>query len=132
MPGYAGAGKAQILRNNTQGTLWSIQDGSPAASTLTIAFLLERINRSYYPWGLSFEVTFSGNPSTFEIDIMGADTDVAANYLELGSITTASGSTVSGAYVGRYDMASNLWPKYVAAYIKTLTNAVNMTLVVQK
>ena len=132
MPGYAGSGNAKLLRDNAQGILWSIQDGSPAATTLTVAFLLERINRSYYPWGLSFEVTFSGNPGAFEIDIMGADTDTAANYLQLGSMTTASGSTVAGAYVARYDMATNLWPKYVSAYIKTLTNAVNMTLVVQK
>ena len=132
MPGYAGPGAAKLLRDNTQGILFSFQDGVISAGELSVAFLLERINRSFYPWGLSFEVTFSGNPGTFEIDLMGANTDAASNYLELGSITNASGSTVSGAYVGRWDMPSNIWPKYVSGYIKTLTNAVSVTLTVTK
>jgi hypothetical protein len=104
------------------------------AGTLSRAFVLERINRSFYPYGLSFEVSFASNPGVFEIDLMGANTDNAAYYISLGSITSTNngyGSIFTG-YVGRWDMPSNNWPKYVAGYVKTLTNAVAVTLTVNK
>ena len=136
MPGYAGNGKAELLRNNTQGILWSIQDGIITPPQLSVAFLLERINRSYYPWGLSFEVAFSGNPGAFEIDLMGSNTDAAANYIFLGNITATNNAfgsyTPFRGYVGRWDMPTNMWPKYVAGFIKTLTNSVSLSLTVQK
>ena len=125
MPSYTTPGQAKLRRDNTQGILWAGE--SVPASTLSIGFLLERINRSFYPWGLSFEVQFSGAPGTFEIDLMGANTDAVGNYIQIGNITTVNGSNV-----GRWDMPSNIWPKYVAGYIKTLTNAVNTTLIVTK
>ena len=125
MPSYTTPGQAKLLRDNTQGILWAGE--SVPASTLSIGFLLERINRSFYPWGLSFEVSFSGAPGTFEIDLMAANTDTAGSYIQIGAITTVNGSNV-----GRWDMPSNIWPKYVAGYIKTLTNAVNTTLIVTK
>ncbi len=125
MPNYTNSGQAKLLRDNTQGILWAGE--TVPASTLSIGFLLERINRSFYPWGLSFEVQFSGAPGAFEIDLMAANTDAAGNYIQIGSITTVNSSNV-----GRWDMPSNIWPKYVAGYIKTLTNAVNTTLIVTK
>jgi hypothetical protein len=137
MPGYAGAGSATLLRNDQQGILFSYNDGTIAAKTLSVAFLLERINRSFYPWGLSFEAQFSANPGAFDIDLLGANTDAPTNYVLMGSITTTnnaynSDSTNFSGWVGRYDMASNLWPKYVAAYVKSLGNAVNISLIVNK
>jgi hypothetical protein len=95
--------------------------------SLSRAFYLQRINQSSYPWGASFEVTFSGGPGTFEIDILGANTDNPQNYIQIGTIVSVS-SYVPGFYVARWDMPSNVWVKYVAAYMKTLTNAVNVTL----
>ncbi len=130
MPGYGTNARAALLRNNTQAFLWNQE--IVAASTLSIAVELERINRSFYPWGLSFEVVFGGNPGVFEIDIMGANINNQANFLQLGNITTAAGSTVAGSYVGRWDMPSNMWPKFVAGYIKTLANAVAVSLQVTK
>jgi hypothetical protein len=137
MPGYAGNGLAALLRNDQQGILFSYNDGTITAKTLSVAFQLERINRSFYPWGLSLEVQFSANPGAFEIDLLGANTDVPANYTLLGSIATTNNAYNSDSvnfpgWVGRYDMATNLWPKYVAGYVKTLTNAVNISLIVNK
>ena len=132
MPGYPGNSLAQYLRNNTQAFLWNNE--APVVGNLSVSFLLERINRTYYPWGLSFEVTFSANPGMFEIDLMGANADIATNYIALGGITSTNngyGAIFTG-YVGRWDMPTNMWPKYVAGYIKTLTNAVNVTLTVTK
>ena len=57
--------------------------------------------------------------------------DQAQNYTYLGMINLAT-SYVSGYYVGRWDMPSNVWVKYVAAYMKTLTNAVQTTLQVTR
>ena len=137
MPGYAGSGLAALLRNDQSGIMFSYNDGTIAAKTLSVAFQLERINRSFYPWGLSLEVQFSANPGSFDIDLLGANTDAPQNYVVLGSITSTnnaynSDSTNFSGWVGRYDMATNLWPKYVAGYVKTLTNAVNISLIVNK
>jgi len=129
MPAYPGSSLAKLLRNNQQAFFW--QNESVPVNTypgsLSIAFQLERINRSFYPWGAAFEVSFSGNPGAFEIDIVGANADLPQNYIYLGTINAVN-SYVAGSYVGRWDMPSNVWVKYVAGYMKTLTNAVNTTL----
>lgn len=125
MPDYFGPSKSTLLRENQQYYLWQAE--TVPAGTLSIAIELARVPRSYYPWGLSFEVVFSAVPGSFEIDIMGANNDLAANYISLGSI-----STVNANNVGRWDMGVNLWPKYVAAFMKTLTNTVSTTLQVTR
>ena len=126
MSGYAGNGRAQLLRNNQQGFLF--QNENATAGEISLAFQLERINRSSYPWGVGFDVQFSGAPGAFEIDIVGAQDDVGnpnpGQYVTLGTITAVNSSNC-----GRWDMPSNMWPKFVAAILKTLTNsAVNTTL----
>ena len=115
MPGYQGTGKATLLRENMQVFLWHAE--LVAVGELSIAFELARINRSFYPWGLSAEATFSAAPGAFEIDIVGANNDTATNFISLGTI-----STVNSANVGRWDMGVNLWPKYIAGFMKTFTN----------
>jgi hypothetical protein len=125
MPGYAGTGKATLLRENQQVYLW--QNERVTVGELSIAFELARVNRSFYPWGLSAEVSFSGNPGTFEIDIMGANDDLAANFISLGQVTT-----VNSTFVGRWDMTPGAWPKFIAGFVKTLTNTVNTTLQVTR
>jgi len=125
MSGFAGTGRATLLRENQQVFLW--QNEPVAAGTLSAAYELARVSRSFYPWGLSVEVKFSANPGAFEIDLMAANNDSAANYYQIGSITTAN-----AANVGRWDMPAGVWPKYVAGLVKTLTNAVNTTLQVTR
>lgn len=125
MPAYAGAGQAKLLRNNSQAFFWNNE--VIGVGGLSQAFLLERINRSDYTWGLSVEAWFAGAPGTFSLYIMGANNDNPNNYVELGTITT-----VNSANVGRWDMPSNLWPKYVAGYVSALANAVAVTMQVTK
>jgi hypothetical protein len=125
MPNYTNGSKAALWRENTQPFFWNAE--TVAASTLSIAFQMARVNRSFYPWGISFEVIFGGDPGAFEVDIMAANQDLMANFVQIGNITVTNNAT-GGAYVGRWDMPTNMWPKYVAGYLKTLTNAVSVTL----
>jgi hypothetical protein len=107
MPGYQGQGQAKLLSDNQQKYLW--QNEPVTAGALSIAYELTRVSRSFYPWGLSFEVMFSAAPGAFEIDITAANNDIAGDYIQIGTITTANATNV-----GRCDMPSNVWPKYVA------------------
>lgn len=125
IPNYTNNAVAKLIRDNTQQYLWNDETVDPG--TLSVAFQVERINRSFYPWGLSFEVVFSGDPGTFEIDIMGANNDNESNYLQIGTITF-----VNSTFVGRWDMPTNVWPKYVAGLLVSLTNDVNITLQVTR
>jgi hypothetical protein len=99
--------------------------------SLSVAYLLERLDYASYPWGASFEAWFSADPGAFEIDIVGANIDQPQNYIQLGTITSAQ-SYVPGFFVGRWDMPSNIWVKYVASYIVSLTNAVDVKLMVTR
>ena len=132
MGAYPGPNQAKFLRNNSLHFMWDNE--LVAAGTLSVAFMPERINRSFYPYGMSFEASFAANPGVFEIDIMGANTDNPAYYITLGMITAANngfGSLFTG-FVGRWDMPTNMWPKYVAGYVKSLGNAVALTLTAAK
>lgn len=124
MSSYAGKGKATLLRNNQQARAWDGETPPTNGTTsLSAAFELERINRSFYPWGCSAEVSFASDPGVFEIDIMGADDDNPNNYNKLGTITA-----VNATFVGRWDMGNALWPKFVAAYMKSRANSVACSL----
>lgn len=125
MPNYTNNAQATLLYENTQKFLWLNE--SVGASTLSIAYQIHRATGTFYPWGMSFEATFGGDPGTFEIDIMGANTDNKGNYVLLGTITS-----VNASHVGRWDMPGNMWPKYVAGYIASLGNAVSTTLAVTR
>jgi len=125
---YPQGGLATMLRSNQQGFMFN--NDLVVVGEMSQAFQLERISHSAYPWGASFEVVFSASPGTFEIDIMGANQDLLVNYNLLGSISATNNAT-SGAWVGRYDMASNLWPKYVAAYVKTFPNFATVKVTLQ-
>lgn len=129
MPAYPGPGLAKPLNYNRHGYFWNNE--IVPALTLSQAFRIERIDGSAYPWGLSVEVAFGASPGTFEIDIMAANNDNAANFVQIGSII-ATASIIAGGFVGRYDMATNIWPRFVAAYVKTLGNAVGLTVQVTR
>lgn len=133
MPAYPGNSLAYPLINNRQHFLWENETVpvNTSPGSLSRAFELQRVNQSFYPWGLSFEAWFSGAPGAFEIDIVGANNDIGyptpGNYIVLGTITM-----VNSQNVGRWDMPSNMWPKFIAAYLKALTNPVTVTLQVTK
>ena len=133
MAAYPGNGLAKLLPANRQMYMWE-SEAVPVATfpgSLSEAFQPERVPNVLAPWGLSFEVLFSGDPGAFEIDIVGCNIDQAQNYTYLGMINQVS-SYVHGYYVGRWDMPSNIWVKFVAAYMKTLTNAVATKLLVTR
>lgn len=123
MPAYAGINQAQLLRENRQILLWQ-NDTVPASAangSLSLAVQLERVRSVSYPWGFSVEVSFSGNPGAFEVDVMVADTDNPNNFIPWTTITQ-----VNSTNVGRADVL-NSWAKYVAVYMKTLGNAVTVS-----
>ena len=133
MPAYPGNNLAKELLNNRQGYLW-LNEAPPVNTypgSLSVAYQLQRINQSFYPWGAAFEVAFSAAPGAFNIYIMGSNTDQGnpspGYYIQLGNI-----SVVNSSNVGRWDMPSNMWPRYVAAFIAQLTNPVNVTLSVTR
>lgn len=124
MPGYPGAGQAALLRTNQQKFLFNNE--LIAAGRASIAVQLERIPRASYPFAASFQLKFGATPGVFEVDIQVADTDSDADYVSVAQI-----QSVSTGFTSRYDM-TNLWPKFVRAYVLTLTNAVNATVLVTR
>lgn len=119
MPNYTSNAQATLLYENTQKLLWNNETVTPPQ--LSIAFEIRRVLSSYYPWGVAVEVQFGSDPGTFELDIMGAETDEKPNYIKLDSI-----ATVNSSYVGRWD-SRTVYPKYIAVELVTLTNAVPVT-----
>lgn len=122
MPAYAGINQATLLRENRQVFCWEneVVAASASVGSLSLAFQLERVRSVSYPWGFSVEVAFGGAPGTFEVDVMGSDTDNPNYFIKIGDITA-----VNAFNVGRFDgIGSNItYPKYVALYMKTLGNA---------
>jgi len=125
MPGYAGAGQAALLRNNQQVFLFQRERvGNGEAS---IAVQLERINRSHYPWGVSFQVYFSdvngvpADPGAFEVDIQSSDADVGIQYCTINS--WVNDTSLNPFFVGQIQLPS-FYAKYVRASVLSLTNAV--------
>jgi len=126
MGAYEGSNQAKLVRENSQTFLWhnDIVPASATVGSLSKAVQLERVRSVSYPWGFSVEVSFSAAPGTFEIDVMGADTDNSNYYIKIGSITA-----VNAFNVGRFDCIGTalVYPKYVAVYMKTLGNAVTVS-----
>lgn len=126
MPGYPGAGLATPLLYTKQGYFWQTETiVTTYPGSLSVAFLLQRIDATFYPWGFAVEVQFTSNPGSFEVDVMGAETDNPINYVKIGSITAVA-SLVPGNYVGRFETTA-LYPKYVALNMTTLGNSVPVT-----
>jgi hypothetical protein len=120
MPVYGGTGQATLLRSNQQ--VYLFQQEAVAAGRASIALQLERVNRSFYPWGVSFQVQFfnaSGvptDPGTFEIDIQTSDIDQDSQYC---NIQQWGSGTLNTFFVGRIELP-NFYAKYVRAFVKTL------------
>jgi hypothetical protein len=133
MSGYGGTGKATLLRDNQQ--MFLFQQDTVAAGMASRAVQLERINRSNYPWGVSFEIYFTdvnGNPASpgaFEVDIQTADIDQDSHYCTINALNAAG--QLNASFVGRIELP-NFWAKYVRAFVKTLTNAVSTSVMVTR
>lgn len=125
MPGYAGAGQAKLLRTNQQVFLFNNE--TVAAGTSSIAVELERISRSFYPWGVSLEISFSGAPGGFEVDVQTADTDSDTHYVSETTTVTA----VNANNVGRIEL-TQFWARFLRVNIKTLGSAVATTVLLTR
>jgi hypothetical protein len=125
MPGYPGSSQAQLLYENRQAFLF--QNEIVAAGTASIAYQLHRERGNFYPWGMSLELAFGGNPGTFEVDIETADVDTDAHYVTINTMT----SGLNSSYVGRLELPS-FWAKYVRAQVVTLTNSVAITVLLTR
>lgn len=119
MPIYPGAGQAKLINPTEQKFFWDAE--SVGAEELSFAFQIGRQTSMYYPWGFAVEIQFSGDPGTFEVDIMASETDMPGNYVEIGKITA-----VNGSYVGRFDTVA-FWPRYIALYMDALENSVTIS-----
>ncbi len=127
MPGYGGTGRAELLRTNRQEFLFLNE--AVVSGTASIAVQLERISRTSYPFGASFQIRFSGDPGVFEVDIQTSDTDIDTDYCTINTLNSAG--NLNANFVGRVELP-NFWAKYVRVYIRTLTNAVNTTVLVTR
>jgi len=125
MPCYGGTAQAALIRNNQQEYLWNNE--TVLAGVASIAFQIERVNRSFYPWGISLEIFFSGNPGAFEVDLQDADVDEDSHYVTVDAITAG----LNASYVTRIELPS-FYAKYVRVKLVTLTNAVNVSVLLTR
>jgi hypothetical protein len=117
---YPGSGKATLLRPGQY--LYLIQNQPWTATQSSIAVQLERTKSGfYYPTGFSVEISFSGAPGAFEVDVQTSDTDQDAFYSKAAATTVANTGNVA-----RIEMVS-YWALFTRVNIPTLTNAVNVT-----
>lgn len=133
MPGYAGTGYAKLLRDNQQ--VFLFQQEINVTGRASIAVQLERINRSFYPWGASFQLYFTNvsgvaaDPGAYEVDIQTSDIDQDIQYCTINAL--AGAGFLNASFVGRLELP-NFYAKYVRAYVKTLTNGVYTSLLVTR
>jgi hypothetical protein len=95
-----------------------------AVGESSIAFQLERVPNVVYPWGMSFDIAFSGAPGTFGIDIQTADIDQDSHYVTLNSLTTGG---LNSSNVGRVELP-NFWAKYTRVKVVSFANYATVTL----
>lgn len=128
---YPGGGQASLLRSN--GQQWLFQQQLNAAGKASIAVQLERIRAASYPFGASFQIYFTNSsgvaadPGTFEVDIQASDIDTDTQYSNLQVINSGLNASYSIGYE-----APSFWAKFVRAYVKTLTNAVYVNVLVTR
>jgi hypothetical protein len=128
MPGYGGAGQASLIRDNQQ--VFLFQQELVVAGRASIALQLERVNRSSYPWGVSFQLAFTdvngvpASPGAFEVDIQTSDIDQDIQYVNINSWVGVA--SLNASFVGRIELAV-FYAKYVRAFIKTLPSPVYVT-----
>jgi hypothetical protein len=123
MPAYVDA-KNLLLNANQQIAVW--EGETIAANDKSYAVLLERQKAAHYPWGAAIQIAFTTDPSTFDIEIQGSETNKDDSYVKLASITA-----VNAAFVGRYDMLT-FYPKFIRLFVKTLTSTRVVTAIITR
>jgi len=116
---YPGSAQAYLLSENQQYYFW-YQESVPAG-TASRAVQLRRVKGVTYPFGASFEISFSGDPGVFEVDIQTSDTDTEVSYVTIQTVVT-----VNAEFVARIEMPS-FWAKYARAKLAALANPVMIT-----
>ena len=125
MPCYAGTSSAQLLYENRQAYLF--QNETVAAGVASIAYQLRRERGAFYPWGISLEIFFSGDPGSFEVDLQDADIDEDSHYVTVDTITAG----LNASYVTRIELPS-FYTKYVRVKLVTLTNSVTTSVLLTR
>ena len=125
MPGYSGTAQAKLLYENRQAFLF--QNETVTAGTASVAYQLRRERGAYYPWGISLEIFFSGDPGAFEVDLQDADIDQDSHYVTVDQITVG----LNTSFVTRIELPS-FYAKYVRVKLVTLTNAVNISVLLTR
>jgi hypothetical protein len=125
MPAYTGPAQAKLLYENRQEYLF--QNENVTNGTASIAYQLHRERGAFYPWGISLELSFSGNPGVFEVDIETADFDADSHFVTINTLTGG----LNTSYVGRLELPS-FWAKYVRAHVVTVTNPVTVTILLTR
>jgi hypothetical protein len=128
MPAYTGSAQANLLRENRQ--VYLFNNEAVIVGESSVAVQLERMPHSFYPWGVSFEVSFSGAPGAAQIDVQTSDSDNINNYVSIASLLTAGLSTTN---VGRIELPS-FWAKFIRVKVVAFANfaTVNLSVLVTR
>jgi|SRR5208282_6572057 len=124
MPGYPGAGQSLVIGQGLQ--VYLFQNESVIVGESSVGCLLSRIPGIFYPWGMSFDIAFSGDPGTFEIDVQTADIDQDSHYVTISSITTGA---LNAGNVGRIELPS-FWARFTRVKVVSFANYATVTLTV--
>jgi len=126
---YPGSAKAQLLNPGSTLIFNADRPGPGTPNKASLAVLLSRGPQAQggYPYQFAVELSFSGNPGTFEVDIQGSETDTDASYVLLGTAIT----TVNSSNYARFE-GVNFYPRFVRAFVKTLGNDVSVTCLITR
>lgn len=123
---YPGAGQAKLLRCGEQANLF--YETNAPSGTASTAVQLERIKAAtVYQFGVSFEISFSGAPGTFDVEIQTADTDAESKYVSIAAVT----SGLNASNVCRVELPS-FWARYVRVKVVVLANPVTTSVLVTR
>lgn len=97
--------------------VWNAENPASATASERIAVTPAADGNPPY---FSVDVVFSTNPSTYEIDIQEADTDVDADYIgALGGALTTATLQSDGTYRIRVDLNAPVTALFLRLYMKT-------------
>ena len=100
MPAYSSTGNRIVLYPGDAQTVWSAEKPATGTSSQQVALSPNPATNSS---AISVQLTFSGDPGTFEVDVQEADApDVDGSYNLIS--TSAKITSVNSAFVGRLDL----------------------------
>ena len=121
MPVYQGTGMAEHIHTSEQKVLFANERIAVGVASKSLFF--QKIRGNYYPPYISFQLSYSGDPGTSQIDVQVSDVDVDSNYVTIMSLVN---SDLNSSFVGRIEL-TNFCARYVRVKQVTLTNDVNIT-----